>query len=123
MLANDDLTRWQKFTNGAYTYQAVSTRFLSNFYGGMKKVDFVEGILENKSDYKTEEDKLLIKRAEIAIVRKFNWFRAPFMAGTATICFLALANTKLSPFKRMAPICFAGPLIIFYQKNIGTYGV
>ena len=123
VLANDDLTRWQKFTNGAYTYQAVTSRFISNFQIQMKKVEFVESIIEKKSEFQTEEDKLLIKRAELTLLRKYNWYRAPFNAGAATICLLSIANPKLSPARRIAPLCLAGPFIMFYQNNIGSYGV
>ena len=114
MLNNPELTRWQKFTNGAYTYQAVSSRFMSNFKTQLKKVEFVEKIIEAKSEFETEEDRLLIKRAELTLLRKYNWYRAPFMAGSATICFLALANPRLSPVNRFLPIALVGPFIVFY---------
>ena len=35
VLANDQLTKWQKLTNGAYTYQALSQRFLKRFTESM----------------------------------------------------------------------------------------
>ena len=89
----------------------------------MKKVSFVEGIIEGKAEFENEEDRLLVKRAEMALLRKYNWFRAPFMAGAATVSFLALSNPRLSPFKRLFPLCFSAPLIVFYQSNIGMYGV
>ena len=31
VLNNEDLTTWQKFTNGAYTYQSLSTRYMKKF--------------------------------------------------------------------------------------------
>ena len=83
----------------------------------------MKDIIERKADFTDEEDKLLIKRAEIALARKYNYFRAPFMAIASTISVLAAFNTRLSPFKRIAPVfCFA-PLIVFYNKNVGMYGV
>ena len=123
VLNNDDLTKWQKLTNGAYTYQALSARWYNNFQTTNKKVTFIEDIIENKAQFKAEEDQLLIKRTELALGRKANWYRACFMAPAATVSMLALFNTKLSLGKRMAPMIICGPLIIFYQQNIGMYGV
>ncbi len=45
------------------------------------------------------------------------------MAIAATVSMLALFNTQLSPLKRVAPLLFSAPLIVFYNKNIGMYGV
>ena len=92
----------------------MTSRFLQNFHTSMKKVEFVEGIIESKAEFANEEDRLLIKRAELALLRKYNWYRAPFMAGAATVSFIAFFNTSLSPFKRLAPLCFSIPLIVFY---------
>ena len=57
------------------------------------------------------------------IARKYNYFRAPFMAVAATVSLLALFNTKLGPLKRIVPTLLAAPLVTFYNKNIGMYGV
>ena len=95
LLENPDLTFWQKFTNGAYTYQSVSARFFNNFEKTQVKVTFVEGLLERKAEYKTEDDQLLIKRSEMAIARKYNAYRVPFMAVSMTICVLSAFNPRL----------------------------
>ena len=123
VLNNADLTFWQKLTNGAYTYQAISARFVKGFQITQTKVKFIEEILEHKADYSNEKDQLLIKRTELAIGRKYNYFRAPFMAASATVCLLSLFNTKLGLVKRFIPVFIFTPLITFYNKNIGMYGV
>ena len=123
VLMNDDLTFWQKFTNGAYTYQAMSARFINNFEKQRTKVTFVENMVKQKSEFTAEEDILLIKRTELAIGRKVNMFRAPFIAISATICTVAFMNSKLSFAKRVAPFFIFAPLVTFYNYNIGMYGV
>ena len=65
----------------------------------------------------------MLKRTELAIGRKYNYFRAPFMAISATVCLMAMFNTKLSVARRVFPILIVGPLVTFYNKNIGMYGV
>ena len=49
--------------------------------------------------------------------------RAPFMAAAATVCLLSLFNPKLGLVKRIIPVFIFMPLITFYNKNIGMYGV
>ena len=123
VLNNPDLTFWQKLTNGAYTYQALSARFIKKFETTQIKVKFIEDIIEHKAEYSNEEDQLLIKRTELAIGKKYNNFRAPFMAAAATVCLLSLFNPKLGLVKRIIPVFIFMPLITFYNKNIGMYGV
>ena len=45
------------------------------------------------------------------------------MAISATVCLMAMFNTKLSVARRVFPILIVGPLVTFYNKNIGMYGV
>ena len=94
ILDDPKLSFWQKITRGAYTYQSVSARFVNNFERTQTKVTFVEGILERKAEFADEEDKLLIKRSEMAIARKFNSYRVPFMAVSLTVCVMAALNPK-----------------------------
>ena len=56
VLNNPDMTFWQKLTNGAYTYQALSARFIKRFTVTQTKVKFIEEILEHKADYPIEDD-------------------------------------------------------------------
>ena len=63
VLNNPDLTKWQKFTNGAYSYQALSARFINNYQATQVKVKFIEEVFEQQDNYSSEEDQLLIKRA------------------------------------------------------------
>mmetsp|Transcript_5726 Transcript_5726/g.7719 ORF Transcript_5726/g.7719 Transcript_5726/m.7719 type:complete len:155 (-) Transcript_5726:174-638(-) len=121
VLNNDELTFWQKLTNGAYTYQALSARFVNNFETTQSKVSFIEKLVERKSTFSNEEDQLLVKRSELMLLRKYNYFRAFFMAVTATFCTMSLFNTRISIMKRVVPILLAAPLITFYNKNIGMY--
>ena len=123
VLNDPNLSFWQKFTNGAYSYQAMSGRFMSNFENTKTKVTFIENLIENKNEFKEEEDRLLLKRAELAIFRKYNAFRAPFLAGAATVSLLALFNTKLGLMKRLAPTIISFSLIAIWGNNIGMYGV
>ena len=121
VLNNDDLTFWQKLTNGAYTYQAVSARFINNFEKTNNKVEFIEQLIERKSSFTSEEDQLLLKRSELMLLRKYNYYRALFMAVVGTFCTVSLFNTKIGMAKRVLPVACAGPLLIFYNKNIGMY--
>ena len=56
VLNDKSLTFWQKLTNGAYTYQAMSARFINNFEARQVKVQFVEGIVQGKAEFKEEDD-------------------------------------------------------------------
>ena len=55
------------------------------------------------------------------ILRKYNYFRSLFMAVVCTFCTVSLFNTKIGMAKRLIPLACAGPLLIFYNKNIGMY--
>ena len=45
------------------------------------------------------------------------------MACAATFCIFSLFNTKVGIAKRVIPSLMAGPLVVFYNKNIGMYQV
>ena len=79
--------------------------------------------MERKKSFEQEEDQLLIKRSELMIPRKYNYYRALFMAVAATFCSVSLFNTKVGLAKRLMPTLLAGPLLCFYNKNIGMYQV
>ena len=51
VLNDESLTFWQKVTNGAYTYQAMSARFINNFEARKIKILFVEGVIGKKADF------------------------------------------------------------------------
>ena len=57
------------------------------------------------------------------ILRKYNYYRALFMTMAATFCSISLFNTKIGLAKRLGPTMLVGPLLCFYNKNIGMYQV
>ena len=101
----------------------MAARVINNFETGQAKVNFVKSVLERRDEFKSEEDKLLLKRAELAIAKRQAYVKIPFTMGLATICALTLFNKKLSPVMRIAPIFFAMPTVVFYSKNVGDYAV
>lgn len=123
MLNDPSMSRWKKFTSGAYSYQAVSTNWTNKFERNQVKVRFVEDLIERKDEFKTEEDKLLLKRTEIAVMRKYNSYRVPFCAASMTIMLLAATNTKRGLVFRFLPAILFMPFISIYNHNIGMYGV
>ena len=56
VLNDPSLTFWQKLTNGAYTYQAMSARFMNKFETTQTKVAFIEQLVQRKAEFKDEED-------------------------------------------------------------------
>ena len=48
------------------------------------------------------------------LLRKYNYYRALFMAVVGTFCTVSLFNTKIGMAKRVLPVACAGPLLIFY---------
>ena len=66
---------------------------INNFERNQIKVRFIEDLLERKDEFKTDEDKLLLKKTEIAVMRKYNSYRVPFCAASMTIMVLAATST------------------------------
>ena len=95
----------------------------NNFVEAKSKSDFVQSIIDRKAEFKTEEDALLLKRTEMAYMRKYNTYRAPFLAVSMTVCLLAASNSTRGLTFRFLPTIMFVPFIILYNDHIGMYGV
>ena len=78
--------------------------------------------MERKQEF-SEEDKLIIKKAEIRVLQKYQKFSLVFMASSILISILNFRNTKLPYFARIAPPLIILPFIGLFHRNIGMYGV
>ena len=123
ILNDPTLSRWQKLIHGGYSYQTITANMINNFEQNQVKLKFIEDLLERKNEFKSEDDKLLLKRTEMALIRKYNSYRVPFMAISMTVCLLAAFNSNRGLVFRFFPTIALMPFISLYNHHIGQYGV
>ena len=82
----------------------------------------MESIIDAKKEF-SEEDQLIIKKAELRILKKYNQFSMGFIFSAIAVAILNGRNTKFSYIARFLPAFILIPFIGVFHKNIGMYGV
>ena len=122
-LEDPDLSPWQKLVRGGYSYHAVSARFTNNYETQKRKVAFIESLFARKQDFASEEDRLLLKRAELLVLKTYNNYRILFTSGAVLFSAVLMASSYLSLGRRLIPVTLLLPFVFLNNDSIGKYKV
>ena len=88
-----------------------------------KKTEFIENLIAKQDEFESEDDKLLLKRTQIAVIRKYNYWKIPFTGTSMAICVMVAMQKSRSLTYRFLPTIVMIPIVSFYHHSIGMYGV
>ena len=80
-------------------------------------------MIESKSQFEEERDRLILRMMEVKILNTFNMYRIPFIASSFTFCLLILFRSRKPLHLRLLPLFFFGTFASMYNYQIGQYGV
>ena len=113
------LSRWQKFIRGGYSFTALGRGFAEKLSVKQKKVEFIDSLIEKRTSYPEERDRLLIRQLEVKVLNTFNMYRIPFIAGSMGFCLAFFLRSPKTLAIRMMPLIFLGSFSSMYNYQIG----
>ena len=113
------LSRWQKFIRGGYSFTALGRGFAEKLSIKQKKVEFIDSLIENRTNYPEERDRLLIRQLEVKVLNTFNMYRIPFITGSMGFCLAFFLRSPKPLSIRMMPLIFLGSFSSLYNYQIG----
>lgn len=115
VLEDPNLTRWQKFKAGGYSFGNISRRFAGKLALKQKKVEYIENLIENKQSMEDERERLLVHMLQVKVLNTFNMYRIPFLGASFAFCLLTLFRWKQPLYLRMMPTFFLGSFSSLYN--------
>eukprot|EP00347_Sterkiella_histriomuscorum_P022416 403338569 len=123
-LDDKNVTKWQKFKDGRYSFDNIGRSFARKLAQKQEIAEFIEDRINNKDKYYDDErDKLLLKKAEMKILVKYNYYRFPYFALSLLVCVSTFFNQKIPKHFKIIPIMILGGFNTMFHHQIGMYGV
>lgn len=66
---------------------------------------------------------MLLKKAELDVIRSFNKYRLPFVFASMSFCLLCATRSRFRLLPRVLPTLVLTPFTVMYNSHVGIYGV
>ena len=123
VLEREDMTRWEKFKEGGYSFKNMMGFYLQNIDEKKAKADYILSLFENVKEIENDEDKMLVRKVQAKVLYQYNLYKIP-TAGVFLIYALSTAlNTKYKLLSRGTKSLFLASVGLGSCHYCGNYGI